>query len=237
MGSPAVVNLGLWSFFKAIASGDRARVLRTLDATPRFASEPMPTGASRQTSVSYFLDAIQLQVYAGDTALHVAAAAYNADIAEVLVERGADVRARNRRGAEPLHAAATGNPTAPHWNPDAQVATIVYLIDAGADPDAADKNGATPLHRASRTRCSAAISALLANGADHSRRNRHGSTPLDLTVVNSGRGGSGSPEALTQNFRTMDVLIKAGARLTERARDEKDDDKDDEKDDEGDGDE
>jgi hypothetical protein len=220
MGSAAVVNLGLWALFKAIASGDRGRVLRTLDATPRFASQAMPTGASRQTSVPYFLESIALQVYAGDTALHVAAASYNADLAEMLVSRGADVRARNRRGAEPLHAAATGSPKSAHWNPDAQVATIVYLIEAGADPDAADKNGATPLHRAARTRCAAAVQALLANGAEHSPRNKNGSTPLDLTVVNSGRGGTGSPEALEQNFRLMDVLIKAGARLTDRPRSE-----------------
>jgi len=216
MGSAAVVNLGLWSLFKAIAAGDRARVLRTLDAIPRFASEPLPTGASRQTSLPYFLDRIALQVYAGDTALHVAAAAYNPDIAEVLIERGASVSAHNRRGAGPLHSAATGIPGSGHWNPDAQVATIVYLIGAGADPNAADKNGATPLHRAVRTRCAAAVQALLANGGAHSPRNKSGSTPLDLTVVNSGRGGSGSPEALEQNFRIMDVLIKAGARPSQR---------------------
>jgi ankyrin repeat protein len=231
MGRAAVVNLGLWSLFKAIASGDRGRVLLTLDATPGFASQGMPTGASRQTSVPYFIESIGLQVYAGDTALHVAAAAYNADIAEVLIARGADVAARNRRGAEPLHAAATGNPGSPHWNPDAQVATIVYLIGAGADANAADKNGATPLHRASRTRCGAATAALLSNGADWGRRNRHGSTPLDLTVVNSGRGGSGSSEALEENWKIMHMLIKAGARTSERLDDgkgEADGDEDDE---------
>ena len=85
MGSPPVVDLGLWSLFKAIASGDRERVLRVVEATPRLAAAPTRTGASRQTSLPYFLDAIQLQVYAGDTALHIAAAAYRGDLAEDLI--------------------------------------------------------------------------------------------------------------------------------------------------------
>jgi hypothetical protein len=41
-------------------------------------------------------------IVAGDSA-HIAAAAYQTRIADELLARGADVRARNRRGAEPLH--------------------------------------------------------------------------------------------------------------------------------------
>ncbi len=216
MGSPPVVDLGLWSLFKAIASGDRDRVLRIIESTPRLASTPTKTGASRQTSLPYFLDAIQMHVYAGDTALHIAAATYRADIAEELIAKGASVAAKNRRGAQPLHSAATGNPKSKHWNPDAQVATIVYLIGAGADPNAADKNGATPLHRSARTRCAAAIRALLANGADYSRRNKNGSTPLDVTVVNSGRGGTGSSAAVEQQLDIIRILTEAGARLSDK---------------------
>jgi len=217
MGHPPVVDLGLWSLFKAIASGDRARVLRVIGATPRLAFQPIRTGASRQTSVPYFLEAIGMYVYAGDTALHIAAAAYREDIARALVARDADPAARNRRGAQPLHSAATGNPKSMRWNPDAQVATIIYLIGAGADPNAADKNGATPLHRAARTRCADAISALLAHGADYTRRNKNGSTPLDLAVVNSGRGGTGSSAAIEQQHEIIQILVEAGARLTARA--------------------
>jgi hypothetical protein len=50
-----------------------------------------------------FLAEIRHYVYAGDTALHVAAASHQIVIAELLVGRGANVCARNRRGAEPLH--------------------------------------------------------------------------------------------------------------------------------------
>jgi len=233
MGSPPVVDLGLWALFKAIASGDRNRVLRAIAATPRLATGALPTGASRQTSLPYFLDAIQLQVYAGDTALHIAAASYRADLAEELVAAGAKVSAVNRRGSQPLHSAATGNPKSDHWNPDAQVATIIYLIDAGADPNVADKNGATPLHRAARTRCAAAISALLSRGADHARRNKRGNTPLDVAVVTSGRGGTGSSPAVRQQHDIITILTKAGARLSDKWYDKEGDDKSEEdKDDE-----
>ncbi len=56
---------------------------------------------------------------AGDTALHIAAAAYRTDLAQRLVAAGADVRARNRRGAEPLHYAATGAPGSAGGTPEA----------------------------------------------------------------------------------------------------------------------
>ena len=74
--------------------------------------------------------------------------------------------ARNRRGAEPLHAAAAGMPGSPDWDPQAQAATIARLIAAGADPNASDQGGATPLHKAVRTRCAAAVKALIDGGAD-----------------------------------------------------------------------
>ncbi len=116
-------------------------------------------------------------VYVGDTALHVAAAGYGARAARALVDAGADVAARNRRGAAPLHYAADGIPGTPGWSPAAQAETVVVLLEAGADPDATDNSGVTALHRAVRTRCAAAVAALLDGGADPDRPNRNGSTP------------------------------------------------------------
>lgn len=42
-------------------------------------------------------------MYAGDTALHLAAAAHQPDLVRTLLQMGADVDAANRRGAQPLH--------------------------------------------------------------------------------------------------------------------------------------
>ena len=94
--------------FGAIAVGDRAGVRRRLAASPDLASRAIDTGASRQSESPYYLEPIERHVYAGDTALHIAAAAYKCHIALALIAAGANVRARNRRGAEPLHYAADG---------------------------------------------------------------------------------------------------------------------------------
>ena len=208
----------LLALFDAIASGDHLEIERRLDSSRGLASCPIRTGASRQDAESYFLAAIRHYVYAGDTALHIAAAAHQRELAESLVARGADVRARNRRGAEPLHYAADGSPGAEHWDPVRQREVIAYLIEAGADPNALDKSGVAPLHRAVRTRCSAAVSAILENGADPLLMNKSGSTPLHLAVQNTGRSDSGSEAAKAEQGRIIVVLREHGASPTDADR-------------------
>jgi ankyrin repeat protein len=183
---------------RAIVDGDAATVSRLLAASSQLASARAEQGA--------YLDQIEHHLYAGDTALHIAAASYRHDLARRLVGAGAEPSARNRRGAQPLHYAADGVPGCAGWNPHAQAATVTYLIEAGADPNALDKSGVAPLHRAVRTRCAAAVAALLDGGADAERKNKRGSTPLKLAVLNTGRGGSGSPEARAQQQEIVRML-------------------------------
>jgi hypothetical protein len=194
---------------RAIVDRDNAVALELLAASPSLASTQLEQGAARQPDD--FFTEIQHYVYAGDTALHVAAASYQPEIARTLVAIGADVSAKNRRGAQPLHYAADGGPGAPNWDPDAQAATIAYLIEAGADPGATDNSGVAPLHRAVRTRCAAAVSALLDGGADPGRPNRNGSTPLKLATQNTGRGGTGTAESKAQQVEIMRLLELHGA--------------------------
>ncbi len=205
----------LFALFAAIASRDRTEVARRLDSSPHFASRPIRIAASRQGAGTYFLAAIRHYVYAGDTALHLAAAAYQRELAESLVANGADVRARNRRGAEPLHYAADGGPGTEHWDPVAQREVIAYLIAVGADPNALDNSGVAPLHRAVRNRCSAAASALIQGGADPRLTNKSGSTPLHLAVQNTGKSSSGSEAAKDEQRRVIAVLLRHGARPTD----------------------
>jgi hypothetical protein len=198
-------------FARAVVAGDAATASRLLSASPDLTSACLEEGATRQDSERYFLDEIKHYLYAGDTALHVAAAAYQHEVARKLIEAGANVRARNRRGAEPLHYAVDGGPGSPTWNPVAQAATVSALIAAGADPNTVDKSGVTPLHRAVRTRCTAAVKALLESGADVRRRNKNGSTPMQIATRTTGRGGSGSPEAKAQQAEIVRLLDQHGA--------------------------
>jgi hypothetical protein len=191
---------------RAIVAGDLTGVAGLLGASPQLATACFRSGATRPAAKTYFLNEIGRYVYAGDTALHVAAAAYQAEVIRKLIAAGADVHARNRHGDEPLHSAAVGNPGSSTWNPPAQAATITCLIQADADPNAITKSGITPLHRAVRTRCAAAVRTLLKCGADPSRKNKSGSTPMLLAIQNTGRGGTGSPEAKAQQQEILRLL-------------------------------
>ena len=202
---------GLPELMRRIADGDESAVSRLIGGSPALVIARVERRPSSQGATEQFLDGIRHMVYAGDTPLHIAAAAHRIDIVERFLARGADVAARNRRGAEPLHYAADGGPGGPRWNPDAQAATITRLIAAGADPNAPDIAGVTPLHRAVRNRCAAAVRALLDGGADPSRKNGHGSTPVRLALVTSGRGGTGSPEAKAQQQQILRLLESRGA--------------------------
>jgi len=182
-----------------------------LAASPKLALERAEDGATRQSAGAYFFDEIKLYMYEGDTALHMAAAAYQVRIAEALIAKGAAIRAQNRRGAEPLHYAADGAPSFRHWNPNEQAATIACLIHAGANPNTVDKSGVAPLHRAVRTRCAGAVKALLEGGADVCAKNKSGSTPMLLASRNTGRGGTGTPESKAQQEEIVRLLAEHGA--------------------------
>src|SRR5438270_63810 len=199
-------------FVRVVVDGDIDEVSRRLAGSPALATTASNAGASRQDSSAFFFADIAHYLYAGDTALHMAAAAFRRPVAELLVAYQADCRARNRRSAEPLHYAADAN----RWNPTAQAATIEYLASIGPDRNAVDRGGVTPLHRAVRTRSLPAVRALLDGGANPRKPNKTGSTPLHLAVQTTGRGGSGSEQARQQQRGIIKLLLERGARPTDK---------------------
>jgi Ankyrin repeats (many copies) len=202
-----VEDRALITFMRAISSGDGGAASQLLAATPELASARLVTsGATRATAAEFFLPDCGVYMYAGHTALHVAAAAYDTELARKLVGEGAEVQARNRRGAAPLHEAVGGGPGSRGWDPRRQVAMVAYLIEVGADPDAVATGGVTPLHRAVRNRCAAAVRALLDGGADPHRPNTNGSTAIMLAQWTTGRSGSGSPEAKAEQHEILSIL-------------------------------
>lgn len=206
------MNSDFLDFIRQVVKGDIDEVSGRLASNPTFATAVAQVGASRQGAQEFFFSEIDHYIYAGDTALHMAAAAFRRPVAELLIAKGADSRAKNRRGAEPLHYAADTN----HWDPVAQAETIEYLLFAGADPNALDRSGVAPLHRAVRTRSMPAVRALLEGGASPVAPNKAGSTPLDLAMQTTGRGGSGSEHAKEQQAGIIELLLEGGASPTDK---------------------
>ena len=89
--------------------------------------------------------------------------------AEVLLQQGANVNAKNNRGSTPLHAAARMK--------DA-VATAEVLLKQGANVHAIDNKGETPLHLAAIEDASATAEVLLQQGANVHAKTNEGHTPL-----------------------------------------------------------
>jgi hypothetical protein len=112
---------------------------------------------------------------------------------------------------------ADGGPGLRTWDPRAQAAVVTFLIASGADPNALDKGGVAPLHRAVRKRCTGAVRALLAGGAAPRLANKAASTPMDLALATTGRGGSGSPEAKKEHEEII-RLLRAPPAAARRAR-------------------
>jgi ankyrin repeat protein len=116
--APPSNSKDLASLLRSIGEADRAAATEMLDAAPSLAMARLSRGDE------FFIAECHAQVYENDTALHTAAFAYDTEVARRLVELGAEVRARNRRGAEPLHAATIGVPGSGSWSPTRQRAVI-----------------------------------------------------------------------------------------------------------------
>ncbi len=196
----------LMGFARLVEAGDASGALSLLDALPELVTAAIAVGATRQDPHSYFLEGIAHYLYRGDTALHVAAAAHRLEVAQALIAAGADVHARNRRGAEPLHYAADSAPGSEWWRPAEQATVITCLLEAGAMVDTTDTSGVTALHRAVRTRGAAAMHALLDGGADPALPNDRDTTPLQLALGANGHGGSGSAAAKREQREILMVL-------------------------------
>jgi hypothetical protein len=188
----------------AIVEDNRSAVAGLLKADRELATAPIRKAKLYRSGIFHW-------IYAGDTALHLAAAGYRVEIVGLLLEAGADPNAAgNHRRSTPLHYAADGFITGPVWDAKRQMETIRLLLVKGGKIHLQDKNGATALHRAVRTRCAAAVRILLKAGSDPTMRNKPGSTAFHLAVQNTGRGGSGAPEAISAQREIIKEFLSAG---------------------------
>lgn len=204
--APASVDLGVANVIAAIRSHDRASLETLIAADPALVTSK---------------DA------AGSTPLHHAAGFGALDSLSFLVDKGADLNARNRRGSTPLFWAlhdeakvrllisrgATVNIR------QVEGRTLVYqastlgnasavlrlLLENGGDPNAATLNGLTPLSAAALRGDVEAMRLLIDNGARVDTRNGAGATALMAAATN------GSPSAVR-------LLLEKGADVKVRSK-------------------
>jgi hypothetical protein len=108
----------------AIVADEGTAVARMATEQPALASATLDGGASREGTRPYFFDAIKHYVYAGDTALHVAASgevarAIKGHVSQRMTEHYSHVDVGEKRAAVEgmLKVVKGGSAEAPHPNP------------------------------------------------------------------------------------------------------------------------
>ncbi|XP_057306768.1 poly [ADP-ribose] polymerase tankyrase-2-like [Hydractinia symbiolongicarpus] len=104
------------------------------------------------------------------TPLHLAAGYNHVEVAEFLLENGADVNAQDKGGLIALHNASSYG----------HVDIAALLIKYKADVNATDRWLFTPLHEAAQKGRTQLCALLLTHGADPQLKNQEGQSPLDL---------------------------------------------------------
>lgn len=178
---------------EAIQEGDEQRV-RDLLAEGESPDEAM-VAAARSGNVGlleYLIGAgAEPESFSGARALAVAILAGQEEAQRFLVDRGADLEARDNVGRTVLQWAAGQR----------RLGSLARAaIGAGADLEATSRTGENPLMSACRSGRLASVRMLLKAGAEVEARDRDGWTPL-MFAVRSG------------NLKVVDVLIDAGAEV------------------------
>ena len=116
----------------------------------------------------------------GQTPLHHAG---NVDVAKYLIEKGADIEAKDEDGNTPLNRRAIfcvrdNIPAQP------EIDIAKYLIDMGAQIEAKNFLGETPLHTAAEYNSPELVNYLIERGAQVNTKNLRNETPFDLAHQN-----------------------------------------------------
>ncbi|XP_034939909.1 putative ankyrin repeat protein RF_0580 [Chelonus insularis] len=147
-----------------------------------------------------FIDDIDGKDDFGNTALHEATFRRNINTLKYLLEKNADVNAKNFDGRTPLHLISLK-----YWDVNC-IECIKTLIDHKADVNAVDKDLISPLHLACLNKNIAVAKYFIENGADSSLRDNDGRTVFHYgCMVNT----SHVPEPQFEDYRkiqTEDIL-------------------------------
>ena len=125
--------------------------------------------------------------------LHSAAAAGQPEEIRLLLEYGADINAKTRRGWTPLYLMAA----------EASPALIELMLAKGADVNAKTDYGETPLHEAAYSPNPDVVRLLLEYGADINAIDEGGNTPLHRSIA--------IPCCDSPNPEVIELLLARGA--------------------------
>jgi ankyrin repeat protein len=132
------------------------------------------------------------------TPLHLACYYGQLDVAEMLLNLGAQVNASDIRGHTSLHQVTLGIGNYNYkssgmvaWDIEEHPRRVIRLaqrlLESGADINAQNEEHETPLHLASRLRLHEMARFLLKHGADVSVKNSEGKSPLQLATGRKGK--------------------------------------------------
>jgi len=162
----------------------------------------------------------------GNSFLHLAVRAGNADIVKFLVSRGADVNIKDIYGQTPIQ-------IAPH---SGNVEVVIQLVSKGAEINIENSIGRTPLHDAVYHNQYQIVKYLISQGAEIDTKDIRGKTPLHYGVINNNveiskyliitgaeinaKDGDGKTSfhyaAINENLELIKSLVSSGANVNIR---------------------
>ena len=189
----------------AIVSDDGKLFSKLLGRSSALAFASFSHGATRQgPSLSpYFIKEIGHYIYSGDTALHFSAASHRPKMANTLINARTNVRATNRRVVNRFMLQQSESPVRPHGIRRHKQ----RRLSASSKPALNRTRRIWTGHSAAPRRSSALRGCgtkAFEPGADPAIRNKNGSTATQLALHTTGRGGSGSSEA---NSQQQEILL------------------------------
>ncbi|KAH9052937.1 ankyrin repeat-containing domain protein [Lactarius deliciosus] len=147
-----------------------------------------------------------------ETPLHVACSEASLEIAQVLLDNGADVSAHNADGQTPLHRVSQ----CPDFTDYCHFELAQLLLERDLDVNARDKHEETPLHLAAYRSSFEIAEVLIEHGADANARNADGRTPLHRVVSQCFDLGPRHGNTSDDTLNVARLLLERGVDLNAR---------------------